>query len=228
VVGGTSYNSADGAYYEQVYHGGSISCRVAAAQPGAVIVTLPAGCTTTEMQASRAISAARPVASGSAPVTASSSFEPAITRSSGAAVPGWAVIAPVGLLVVVAGLQIGLTRVAALTPWKGGGFGMFSTTDQAGHRLLRITVAAPERSEEIAISPSLQDAAERATILPGKRQLTRLARLVAEREQRHGRLVDSVRIECWRTQHDPRTLSATLRELCDFAYSVRPVGSAGH
>ncbi len=132
----------------------------------------------------------------------------------------WSVALPVVILVVVAVIQISLATVAALTPWKGGGFGMFSTNDHAGHRTLRVTVTARERSEEIAISPSLQDAANRATMLPGDRELTRLARSVIEREQRHGRPVDAVRIECWRTAHDPQTLAATHRGLCDFRYRI--------
>jgi hypothetical protein len=113
-----------------------------------------------------------------------------------------------------------------LTPWKGGGFGMFSTSDHAGQRMLRIVVVAPDRSEEIAISASLQDAADRATALPGDRQLTRLAHLVAAREQRHGRAVESVRIECWQTEHDPQTLGATLRQLCNFLHHVDQMAAA--
>jgi hypothetical protein len=138
----------------------------------------------------------------------------------------WSAALPVVVLVVVAAFQVSLTRAAALTPWKGGGFGMFSTNDHAGQRALRITVTASERSEEIAISPSLQDAAGRAMMLPGDRQLTRLARLVVEREQRHGRPVEAVRIECWRTEHHPDTLRATLRGLRDFVYRIDPMASA--
>jgi hypothetical protein len=133
---------------------------------------------------------------------------------------------PVLILVVVAAIQIGLARTADLTPWKGGGFGMFSTSDHGGQRSLRIVVSAPERSEEIAVSPSLQDAADRVTALPGRRQLTHLARLVAAREQRHGRPVESVRIECWQTEHNPQTLGATLRPLCDFVHHVDAMAAA--
>ena len=49
-------------------------------------------------------------------------------------------------------LQVTLARTAGLSPWKGGGFGMFSTTDDAGRRHVRVFVSAPERSEEIAIA----------------------------------------------------------------------------
>src|SRR5262245_63539980 len=48
-VSGTNYYYSDGAYFEQVYYGGSVSYRVVSAPPGAVIVTLPAGCTTTRV-----------------------------------------------------------------------------------------------------------------------------------------------------------------------------------
>jgi hypothetical protein len=130
---------------------------------------------------------------------------------------------PVVLLVLVAAAQISLTRAASLTPWKGGGFGMFSTNDHAGHRALRITVTARDRSEEIAISPSLEYAADRAVMLPQRRELARLARLVVARERRHGRPVEGVHIECWRTAYDASTLRATLRGLCDFTYRTEPV-----
>ena len=49
VTGGTNYMYADGAYYEQVIYGGQVSYRVVAAPAGAIITTLPGGCSTTVM-----------------------------------------------------------------------------------------------------------------------------------------------------------------------------------
>jgi hypothetical protein len=46
VVSGTNYLYSNGAYYEQVYYGGQVQYRVVTAPPGAVITTLPGGCTT--------------------------------------------------------------------------------------------------------------------------------------------------------------------------------------
>ena len=40
---------ADGSYFEQVYDGGEVSYRVVTAPAGAIITTLPGGCTTTVM-----------------------------------------------------------------------------------------------------------------------------------------------------------------------------------
>jgi hypothetical protein len=132
----------------------------------------------------------------------------------------WRSIVPVALLLAVAGRQVILAETAGLSPWKGGGFGMFSTTDDAGRRHVRVFVTAPERSEEIAITPSLEDAAVRAGVLPGDRQLTRLARRVVEREHRNHRQVEAIRIEAWRVEYAPGTLAATSRLIRGFEYRV--------
>jgi hypothetical protein len=47
VTGGTNYMYADGAYYQQVMYGGQVSYQVVTAPAGAVITTLPGGCTAT-------------------------------------------------------------------------------------------------------------------------------------------------------------------------------------
>ena len=132
----------------------------------------------------------------------------------------WRAALPVALLLAVAGVQVTLTRTSGLSPWKGGGFGMFSTTDDAGRRWVRVFVTAPERSEEIAISPSLEDAAIRAAVLPNDAALWRLARRVVDRERRNGRPVDEVRIEAWRTVFTPGTLAAFSRRTRDVVHRV--------
>lgn len=55
-------------------------------------------------------------------------------RRVGVAVLGSAV--PV-LMTVVALVQVVLTQTQDLTPWKGGGFGMFASVDRAEHRAVR-------------------------------------------------------------------------------------------
>jgi len=132
----------------------------------------------------------------------------------------WRVALPVGLLLAVAALQLTLARTAGLSPWKGGGFGMFSTTDDAGRRRVRVFVSAPERSEELAIPPSLQDLASRAAVLPTDAALSRLARGVVARETRYHRPVETVRIETWRVEYETRTLAASHRRMRDFVYRV--------
>jgi hypothetical protein len=135
---------------------------------------------------------------------------------------GWRALLPMSLLVIVACAQVLLTTTAGLSPWKGGGFGMFSTTDDGGRRYVRVFVSAVERSEEITISPSLADAARRAAVLPRDAELSRLARRVVERERRHRRPVDTVRIETWRIEYARDTLAATTRLTREFVFRVDP------
>ena len=138
---------------------------------------------------------------------------------------GWRVLLPVSLLLVVAFAQVMLATTAGLSPWKGGGFGMFSTTDDGGRRYVRIYVTAADRSEEIAIAPSLEDASRRASVLPSDAALSHLALQVAERERRHRRAVETVRIEVWRVEYARGTLAATTRLTREFVYRVQALSA---
>jgi len=111
----------------------------------------------------------------------------------------WATL-PAVVLAIVAITQIALTRTTLLSPWKGGGFGMFSTLDGRPFRYARMFVSAPERSEELAVPPSLEELVAMAETMPGDAQLDRLSRAVVARERRHGRPVEDVRIEVWRVE----------------------------
>jgi hypothetical protein len=135
---------------------------------------------------------------------------------------GWRALLPVFLLLVIACIQVTLVMTAGLSPWKGGGFGMFSTTDDGGRRYVRVFVSAVDRSEEITISASLDDAARRAALLPKDAELSRLARQVVERERRHQRPVEMVRIEAWRVGYARDTLAASTRLTREFIYRVDP------
>ena len=133
---------------------------------------------------------------------------------------GWRAWAPAATLVVVALVQVVLAKTADLSPWKGGGFGMFATTDGTAFRYVRIFVEAPGRSEEVEIAPSLEDAATRAQLFPSDVMLTRLARAVVARESRHDRPVAAVRLEVWRTEFGVGSLKATDRPLRTFTFHV--------
>ena len=121
---------------------------------------------------------------------------------------------PALLLLAVAAVQMTLATTAGLSPWKGGGFGMFASIDGLPFRWLRIQLTAPERSEELAIPPSLDDMARRALTWPHERALDRLAHAVVARERRHGRPVDHVRIQVWRADVSP-TLEVVESLLCE-------------
>jgi len=122
---------------------------------------------------------------------------------------------PPALLAVVGCLQIGLARLTPLTPWKGGGFGMFATIDGAANRHTQVLVTGPERSQELEVPASLADAAAACEALPTERCLAALARRLADRERRHARPVSSLRIRVWRTEFAPVTLEPRRRLLAE-------------
>jgi hypothetical protein len=122
------------------------------------------------------------------------------------------------LLIVVAIAQVGLYRTGNLTPWKGGGFGMFSTLDHGAYRGVTIVVDAEDRSETLDIPPSLEEPAARAAAYPSRRLLESLAKGVVARERRYGRDVQRVMLTAWRTDFDRASLRATERPLRTFVY----------
>ena len=125
----------------------------------------------------------------------------------------WRSIMPAAVLLGVAVTQMVLVRVADLSPWKGGGFGMFATTDGSAFRYVRLFVDAPERSEELTIAESLEFDAVRAQLFPSRGFLTRLGEAAGARERRHGREAATVRVEVWRVEFFDQPLRATGRRL---------------
>ena len=87
-------------------------------------------------------------------------------------------------------------------------------------------MSAADRSEEIAIAPSLEDAARRASVLPADGELSHLARQVVERERRYRRPVDTVRVQAWRVEYARDTLAATSLLTREFVYRVDPTAAA--
>ena len=131
------------------------------------------------------------------------------------------VMIPSAVMIAVASVQIVLTQSANLTPWKGGGFGMFSTLDHAAFRGVDIVVEAPGRSEALEIPPSLQVLAIRAVSFPSEALLVRLGHAIAARERRHSRPVTNVKLTVWRTDFSSATLQATERTLRTITVDAR-------
>jgi hypothetical protein len=117
---------------------------------------------------------------------------------------------PPALLLAVALVQHGLVRRDALTPWCGGGFGMFSTNDARVTRHLHAYALSPGLREELAIPPELELRAQAAVALPNERRLFSLARALvpftssAELELE---APESIRIDVFATRFDETTLA---------------------
>ena len=128
---------------------------------------------------------------------------------------------PSALLVIVAVIQIVLARTTGMTPWKGGGFGMFSTLDHGAYRGVDAVIEAPDRSEALEMPSSLEEIAARAAACPTDRLLRQLAEGIVARERRHERRVSRVTLTAWRTEFDRVTLRANERTLRTYRYDVR-------
>jgi hypothetical protein len=125
---------------------------------------------------------------------------------------------PPALLVTVGVTQMVMSAHVQLTPWKGGGFGMFSTLDHAPFRGVDVVVEAPDRSEALSIPPSLEEAAARAVNCPADWLLRQLAEGIAARERRHQRPVSRVRLTVWGTHFDTTTLAAHERTIRTYVH----------
>ena len=130
------------------------------------------------------------------------------------------VLLPALVLTLVALVQVVLTRTEDLSPWKGGGFGMFATTDGSGFRRVRLFVEAPERSEEVELTTSIEDVALRTALFPSASLMNELAEAVVARERRRRHAVNGVRVEVWRTEFTEPGPVATERRLRSFVLLV--------
>lgn len=134
--------------------------------------------------------------------------------------PSWLPLLPAALLIVVAAHQLHLAATEPLTPWKGGGFGMFSSTDRGHNRRLRVWVKGPERSEEMAIPRDLTDLAMDALVFPSQGRLERLALEIERAASNQGGEITQVRIAVWRREYDRENLEPTFVPLRDVTLEV--------
>lgn len=89
-----------------------------------------------------------------------------------------ALIAPAVLVVVATG-QLVLARTGDLSPWKGGGFGMFSTVESPGSRFVRIFLVDGDREIPVPVPPQAEDEWMRARTFPTDDRLERIVHIVA-------------------------------------------------
>ena len=90
-------------------------------------------------------------------------------------------IAPALLLVGVAGIQLMRARTTGLTPWKGGGFGMFSTVDSGRARFLRayLVTGSGDVPIDLPADESVRQLVRRVQALAHERDVRQLAALLA-------------------------------------------------
>jgi hypothetical protein len=141
------------------------------------------------------------------------------------------------VLVLVALLQLYLAHTQDLSPWKGGGFGMFASVDGTSHRVVRAslvgdTTAPIDVTALMANSFPDEQLVDRARTMPDEAAMDRLASRVADLPWRltaDGVAVPAgsddtddiipaeefpgVQVEVWRVQYDAAGDVATPERL---------------
>lgn len=83
---------------------------------------------------------------------------------------------PVVLLCGIAVVQMGMLRFANLSPWKGGGFGMFSTVDEPASRQILVWLETTDGLMAGQIPPEEETAAARLRTWPTRGRVEDLER----------------------------------------------------
>jgi len=119
---------------------------------------------------------------------------------------------PVILLLVGAANHFYLANTQHLSPWLGGGFGMFASTDVGSTRQVYVTAINSNADEHpVILVGQLEDLQQRARGLPDESQLDILAQatwkeLEKEASEEQAPPLTSLRIEVWKTHFDADTL----------------------
>jgi hypothetical protein len=101
-------------------------------------------------------------------------------------------------LVLLACVQVGLVFVADLSPWKGGGFGMFSTNDHGSFRSVRVFAEAAGGERRIGVPADRFQALFRVRELPDEAALRAFAESLAPQAPDAA----AIRVEVWRARFD--------------------------
>jgi hypothetical protein len=120
------------------------------------------------------------------------------------------------LLCLVALTQIYFSHTQNLTPWKGGGFGMFASIDRMERRVIQITAVTEQK--KFVINPEMiianQNEYSRFQSMPSRKKLQEIHEIVQEKKW----VVDSTNVM-------PELYHETLYEMGYGIYPLRPVSA---
>jgi hypothetical protein len=123
-------------------------------------------------------------------------------------IEGRALIAP-ALLLALALAQIGGWLVFDLSPWKGGGFGMFSSNDHGAFRQVQVFEQSGAGERRVTVPSELDRLRRHVREIPREANLRRLG--LALRREVPG--LGPLRIEVLRTEFAPDSLEPSRERL---------------
>jgi hypothetical protein len=113
---------------------------------------------------------------------------------------------PIFLLIIIALNQIRLAKTSSLSPWWGGGFGMFSSTDSRGTRHIHAYAIRPGIRRELEIPSYLAELERKVLTFPSESNLKKLAFELADLPTPDEGPLEAIEIQIWATDFDNNTL----------------------
>lgn len=104
---------------------------------------------------------------------------------------------PALLLVAVALHQTWRATTGPLSPWHGGGFGMFAAIDAGGSRHLHVFARGGGLRNDVAVPDRLEMQARRLLALPTEHRLRGFAAALLKDPQVAARANDGIEIQVW-------------------------------
>ncbi len=108
---------------------------------------------------------------------------------------------PCALLIGVASLQIVLASTQNLSPWMGGGFGMFSSTDELFNRYLTATLVGPNGSRIVEVPESHWETANAVLALPMDKRLQDFGQDLLSSVGEESVSYDAIELEVWTVRY---------------------------
>jgi hypothetical protein len=107
-------------------------------------------------------------------------------------------------MLVIAAHQVWLSQTQALSPWLGGGFGMFSSLDSPDRRHLHVFAYNDSIRKELLLPADMQESNQRVQGLPS-------SNAVSDFDQEVRLMFDidpswTLEIQVWGTLYDHKTL----------------------
>lgn len=128
------------------------------------------------------------------------------------------------MLVAVATAQIVAAKTGPISPWLGGGFGMFATTDSPARRHLHAVALREGLRQEIEIPAEFAIDERKAVAFPTEARLRALAEALAAVELAEGDPdagpLQAISIRVYRARHDRETLAPSGEPLASLEVSI--------
>ena len=128
---------------------------------------------------------------------------------------------PILFFILIAGYHFYLVHNHHLSPWLGGGYGMFSTTDYGPSRFIKIFALKNNIiQEQIEIPEQLSQLSKQVRSLPDNKNIQKLAIEVENYLAFNQHTFPTIRIEIWVTHYDSETLKPTYQKLNTIDYQT--------